>query len=325
MWVAGAVVVSALTFLWVSGTKWTPLHWLSLLEVAILPSSVVIAIYFFDRYVPKNLIARLGLKVLTAIIVIAVFTLFTNLIAISMGYPDDDTLSLGTLGEVNPFWTNVITNMVITALITLPVFSISDRKDRSIVHLNSQLNLLKTELYSSNVRPHFIFNALNSITELIHEDPQKAEDLTLNLASFLRRSLYERDDHIHTLQDELSAIEEYLSIEQSRYSGFSFEINNSVDTGIIVPKFCLIPLVENAVKYNRLSPQTLISIKVYYLKEEVIIELVDNGNNFPEDLKPGTGIRTTHALLRTCFGEKYRLDFINTPIKKVRVQIPSHV
>ncbi len=100
----------------------------------------------------------------------------------------------------------------------------------------------------SRIRPHFLFNTLNTISSLIHDRPEQAEQATMDLADLLRTGL--KDEPTHALSDELDLIRGYLRIEQLRLGdrlNIEWDISEEVPLGQQLPPLLLQPLVENAV------------------------------------------------------------------------------
>jgi two-component system sensor histidine kinase AlgZ len=109
----------------------------------------------------------------------------------------------------------------------------------------------KLAALESRVQPHFLFNTLNSIAALIHEDPKGAERMTGQLASLLRSSLDQQARPLVTLDEELRLVRDYLAIEQVRF-GDRLRYGIAVDDrarAARVPRLALQTLVENSVKY----------------------------------------------------------------------------
>ncbi len=113
---------------------------------------------------------------------------------------------------------------------------------------DAQLQMLAYQL-----NPHFLFNTLNSLRALIHEDRDRARDMVTALARFLRYAIVDRPLHVARLAEEVEALEGYLAIEAIR---FEERLDVQVDVPpeaaeCIVPAFLLNPLVENALKHGR--------------------------------------------------------------------------
>ncbi|MBE9548117.1 MAG: histidine kinase [Proteobacteria bacterium] len=109
----------------------------------------------------------------------------------------------------------------------------------------------RVQALQSRIRPHFLFNSLNSIVSLIPEDPIKAEQATEDLADLFRSALRDTSE-ASTLGDELEMVGKYLRIEQHRL-GRRLQLNWQVDdlpTDARVPRLLLQPLVENAVAHG---------------------------------------------------------------------------
>ena len=111
----------------------------------------------------------------------------------------------------------------------------------------SQLKALK-----SQVNPHFLFNSLNSIAALAGSDAERAREMCVKLADFLRTSLKLGERAIIPLSEELALTRMYLDVEQVRFGGkLRFTENVAADCGPLqVPSLAIQPLVENAVKHG---------------------------------------------------------------------------
>ncbi|MBN2894291.1 MAG: histidine kinase [Campylobacterales bacterium] len=109
----------------------------------------------------------------------------------------------------------------------------------------SRLRSLETQL-----NPHFLFNALNSVAELIHTDADKAEEALLGISSFLRNTMQERA--LLSLESELRNVRDYLALENLRFDGqILLHVSvNPEDLRRKVPKFSVQLLVENAIKHG---------------------------------------------------------------------------
>jgi LytS/YehU family sensor histidine kinase len=104
----------------------------------------------------------------------------------------------------------------------------------------------------AQVNPHFLFNSLNSIAQLISTDPEKAEACVERLAEIFRYMLRGSNAEFVPLADELKFAEAYLEIEKARY-GDRIEVSERIDDGVrnaLLPGLILQPLVENAVKHG---------------------------------------------------------------------------
>ena len=127
-----------------------------------------------------------------------------------------------------------------------------EKEQLRVANLQSQLDVLKQQ-----VNPHFLFNALNSLSSLISEDPEQAERFVDKLSDVYRYVLRANEQQVTTLEAELQFIEAYYHLLKTRY-GAGLDLTVAVDekhyTGQI-PPLTLQLLVENAVKHNVVSPK----------------------------------------------------------------------
>lgn len=120
-------------------------------------------------------------------------------------------------------------------------------------NLDPANNLAKLIFLQSKMRPHFLFNTLNSIVALMKKDNETAKKMLLNLSELLRVSIREDDITVmYSLREEINLCEKYLEIEKIRLGDrlhVEFDIDNSLYEAK-VPKLFLQPLVENAILHG---------------------------------------------------------------------------
>ncbi len=120
------------------------------------------------------------------------------------------------------------------------------------LNLNAQ-SVARIQALKARIRPHFLFNSMNTIASLISLMPEKAEKAIEDLADLFRASLQEKD--LHTLQDEIALTRSYLDIETLRL-GERLKIDWNVDNSLNdaeIPALSLQPLAENAI-YHGIEP-----------------------------------------------------------------------
>ena len=163
----------------------------------------------------------------------------------------------------------------------------------------------------SRVRPHFLFNALNSAIALIPEDPQRAEDLLERLCALLRFSL-DAQTRLVPLGEELRVVTDYLEIERVRFGdrlGYTLDVPDDL-RALDVPAFAIQTLVENSVKYA-VSPRkhgARIVVRARRDGELLSIDVTDDGPGFVGDVwLAGHGLDGLRSRLDALYGQRARL------------------
>ena len=135
----------------------------------------------------------------------------------------------------------------------------------------------------SQINPHFLFNALNTVGVMIDENPDEARRLTVKLANIFRKTLQASEKDFVSLQDELNFIQDYLEIEKARF-GDRLRVEQKVEVqNVEIPCFTLQPLIENAIKHGA-APKigtTTIRISVSRVEDQLSIQVSDNGMGMP--------------------------------------------
>jgi len=193
----------------------------------------------------------------------------------------------------------------------------------------SNLRELKTKAelnaLHSRINPHFLYNSLNSIAGLVHTDADKTEHMALSLSQLFRYSINKEKSDWTSFKDELEMVKIYLDVEKVRFNerlNYSVEIAKEMENEKI-PRFIIQPLVENAVKHGISKSVEGGDIKVSISKKgkSTVIAVADSGQAFPEDLIPGFGIQSIYDKLEILYGEKFEMNFTNTPVKQVTLKL----
>jgi len=192
--------------------------------------------------------------------------------------------------------------------------------------VRSQLQALKMELH-----PHFLFNTLNAISELIHEDRGAAERMVIGLGQLLRLSLDTSSEVEVPLHQELRFAQLYLDIEKMRFDE-RLQITFDIDPDIrdaLVPNLLLQPLVENSIKHGivpRREPGQ-ITLSAKRQSGYLILTVTDNGGGSADDHsreaspREGIGLRTTRERLQKLYGSDQSLQFIRQPGRGAQASI----
>lgn len=182
-------------------------------------------------------------------------------------------------------------------------------QDREFRLVQTQLQVLKMQLH-----PHFLFNTLNSISELVHADADRAEQLITQLADLLRLSLNSQTTQEVVLKEELDFLRLYIDIQQTllqeRLQIFWNVAPETLDA--LVPSMILQPLVENSIRHG-IAPRARgghIKISSYRAQDKLLLNVQDNGIGFQvieKSRKNGIGLKNVRARLQHLYGNSQEL------------------
>lgn len=185
------------------------------------------------------------------------------------------------------------------SLYNMYALNISEKKQEILMRQNaeSQLDILKNQ-----VKPHFLFNSLNTVISIIPDEPDKAIDYIQKLSKVYRYILEIKDNKLIPIQDELDCINDYVFMLQIRFGeNLKFELDNEglEERDHVVP-LSLQLLVENAVKHNIISNKKPLKIKIEKGKDSNL--LISNNLQIKTQKMPSTGtglsnIRSRYEIL----------------------------
>jgi signal transduction histidine kinase len=182
--------------------------------------------------------------------------------------------------------------------------------------LAAQLAQARLGALRMQLNPHFLFNSLNAITVLVRDQNTRDASRMLELLSgVLRQVLQSEKRHEVTLDEELRFIEQYLAIEQVRFSD-RLRVRWSIEPTVrdaLVPGFILQPLVENAIRHGvaKLSEVGMIEVTAQESDGALVLSVRDNGPGYHPASDAGVGLSNTRARLETIFGEMAQLQVVN--------------
>jgi sensor histidine kinase YesM len=193
--------------------------------------------------------------------------------------------------------------------------------------LGARLAQAQNQALRMQLQPHFLFNTLNSISALIHSDPESADRMLSRLADLLRLTLESGADQFVTLRQELAFSQGYLAIERIR-----FQDRLTVDVDVPqeclearVPPFLLQPLVENAIKHGvaDLARASRIQVRARREGETLLLEVEDDGKGF-EQGRRGIGTGATVERLQLLYKDRQSFSLVSETGKGTlaRLRIP---
>jgi sensor histidine kinase YesM len=194
----------------------------------------------------------------------------------------------------NLTWTinfSVIATSVITLFLTARSFLVNWRQAAiDSEKLQKEGMAAKYESLKNQVNPHFLFNSLNALTNLVYEDQDKAAKFIKQLSQVYRYVLDTRDKEVVSLEEESSFLKSYLFLQQIRF-GDKLKLSISIDdVKTKLPPLVLQMLIENAIKHNVISEDSPLSIRVYAEGEYLVVENNLQRKQVMAEESPGIGL-----------------------------------
>jgi LytS/YehU family sensor histidine kinase len=175
------------------------------------------------------------------------------------------------------------------------------------------------ESLKNQVNPHFLFNSLNTLTNLVYEDAEKAVKFIKQLSEVYRYVLSSKDKELVPLVEELSFLQSYIFLQQIR---FGEKLRVTVDIlqseGLIVP-LALQLLIENAIKHNVIAEDHPLTINVYGTQHSIVVENNLQRKSVIMEESPGTGLENIKGRYAFLTSEKVKIEESENAFK---VEIP---
>ncbi len=205
-----------------------------------------------------------------------------------------------------------------------------DQSYRSI-QLESQLNDSKLQNLRMQLNPHFLFNALNTVSMMVRKDKKSpAINMISGISDLLRSSLNMSNEQFISFKEEVELLKKYLHIEEQRFSDrlkVEYDIDENV-WGVKVPNLLLQPLVENALKYGveHNINEAYILISAVEHNERLQLKIYNKGNLLQLPVTEGIGLKNTRSRLEISYPTYYfNLDNAEDASGVVAtIEIPLH-
>jgi two-component system, LytTR family, sensor kinase len=216
---------------------------------------------------------------------------------------------------------DVITYSVFVAVIIAARYYAALR-EREVGSARLERELAQAELRNLRLQlqPHFLFNALNTISATMYDQPEAADLMIGQLADLLRLSLRTAHTQEVPLRDELATLDLYVSIMRAR---FGDRLRVEVDAepaarDALVPSLVLQPLVENAVRHGNATRLGFgaVAVRAHRRGDELALEVHDDGPGVApgqDVLRAGLGLSLTADRLRLLYGDRHRFAAGNAP------------
>jgi two-component system, LytTR family, sensor kinase len=192
----------------------------------------------------------------------------------------------------------IISGLFYYSIVVLMYYMINyynERKEQLAreVRLNEIIRATELDLLKSQINPHFLFNALNSISSLTITNPPRAQEMIIKLSDYLRYSISQGSGSLVSLKDEIENVKRYLEIEKVRFGPrleqmFNISQNSS---DLFLPAMILQPLYENVIKHGVYESTQMIIIETKCFAENNFLR-IEISNNFDSQAasRKGTGL-----------------------------------
>lgn len=191
--------------------------------------------------------------------------------------------------------------------------------------LKNMANKAEIKVLQSQINPHFLFNALNTIISFIRINPNKARELIINLSTYLRYNLDIGENHVD-IYKELEQVKAYVEIEKARFGDKLHVVYNiEDDLDVKIPNLIIQPIVENSIKHGILKGKgegtVTIEIKKV-LRDNIMITIEDDGIGISKDIiekvyegkmeENKIGISNVHNRLKYIYGEGLTIETLKS-------------
>lgn len=298
-----------------------------------------VAFYILSTHVLRLLIkngdwisgswSKLTFKVLASITVMSVANyLFLLLMSFALGTINNQDFQL-----VNVFISIIAPSMMyfLWSLIYL-TFHYFQWYNKSLQY-EAAINEMELNYLKSQLNPHFIFNALNSIRALVDENPKKSKDAITHLSTILRNSLILDKKKLIPLSQEIKTVKDYLALETIRFEErlkTKFDVPKET-LKFYVPPMMIQTLIENGIKHgiSRLTKGGIIELKTEIQNNQLVIKIFNSGQYLPGEKKSrnstGFGLENTQKRLNILYAGKafFKIENVAEDTVLTQIRIPE--
>lgn len=299
------------TFVLASGTGIRPPRLLSFVIEAVL---CLLITHYYRNYINGRKWLSMGLAKLIPHVLAAVLLMGIVMYFIRIPF----SLMLGTFIRDNAF----DPGKMVTGIISYTVFffiwsalhfmyNYFERYNKSL-QLEASVKEIELSNLKSQLNPHFIFNALNSIRALVDENPAKAKQAINQLSSILRNSLVTEKRGLTSFEEELKLVRDYLGLESIRFEErlkTEFDLDPE-SRDFLVPPLMIQTLVENGIKHgiSKLTEGGVVQIKTKVDGDHLKIHIRNSGkfvvNGHKKESGGGLGLENTRQRLKLIYGDE---------------------
>ncbi len=267
------------TLVWIG--CFTALMWIALWLGNAYVSNALDYFFSWEKQTVTRLVAGLiGMVVYTLSAVYGLIFLFGTVFGFHLGDGIEET-----------YYSTIVITLIITLFMTGRMFFANWRKATVDAErlkkesVEAQYNNLKNQ-----VNPHFLFNSLNALSNLVYQDQDKAVKFIKQLSEVYRYVLDSRNKEVVSLQEELKFIEAYAYLQQIRFGDkLKIEIDLAQVKSLVAP-LAIQMLVENAIKHNEISEEHPLLISIYKNDEQLVVENTLQRKSIMVDESSGLGL-----------------------------------
>lgn len=224
----------------------------------------------------------------------------------------------------------VTVTLLIVAVIPRPANWVrvwNGEQAQRLIAAEDALATARTRVLQSQMQPHFLFNALNSVTALLREDPMRAKAVLLSLRGLMERSLATAQQPTTTVREEVAFVRDQLAIERERFHD-RLTVRFDVDEQTLddaIPAFSVQPLAENALRHGiaRSIDGGEVEVRVSRDGSDLVLAVENTGAGLPPRWREGMGLGNLRERLRAAYGAKASLSVEqhgNRTIATIRIQ-----
>jgi sensor histidine kinase YesM len=283
----------------------------------ILFAFLALSLWYLVRYSKSGgkLLSILSTHLLSALVVIS----FWLLMAFLPSQYLIDNANYKVFLEQSLAWR--ITSGVFYYALTILVYNLLlkylelQEKIKQEAELKTLVKEVELSALKHQINPHFLFNSLNSVSSLTMSFPEKAQEMIIKLSDYLRYSLSQGEEHLTSLEKELSNIKLYLEIEKVRFGKrLEFSLNcNDEQLKAKMPIMLMQPLFENAIKHGVYESTETVHIRMDCQMELGYLN-ISIKNNFDKEAKPvkgaGVGLNNIQERLFLLYKQRDLLEVI---------------
>ena len=211
---------------------------------------------------------------------------------------------------------------------------------RTLLELRSSVKQsIQTEIayLQAQIKPHFLYNAMNTIISVCYEDPDKAIQLLFELSQYLRSSFdFQNRDQTKPLSKELELVKSYLALEKARFDDLlviEYDIDESVR--VLIPPLSIQPIVENAVRHGVMQQESggTVRLSIRPVGQEIEFVVEDDGVGMSSERAQavlsgnrgpgGVGLRNINKRLQSIYGTGLEVDSREQQGTTIRFRIPA--